>query len=65
MAEPGRIIGDVDGVQFAIAQQDCTVTFELECRDAYAAAVLFEDLADRLKSGQPITFKVERPKAVV
>ncbi len=52
MVEPGRIIGDADGVALAISQEDCTVFLEMECRDNYAAAVLFEDLADRLRAGQ-------------
>lgn len=37
-----------------------TVTIEIICGDAYAAEVLYDDLVDRLRSGEGITLSLDQ-----
>ena len=50
---------------FAIEVMLDTVKLELRCADEYEAQVLFDDLADRLQSGQPLTLQMKHPPRVV
>ena len=39
-----------------------SVTIELDCGDAYEAQVLYDDLIQRLQSGEGITLSLSQPE---
>jgi hypothetical protein len=59
MTKPATEIVSTAG--FAIEVFLDTVKLELRCGDEYEAQVLFDDLAERLQAGQPLTLQMKHP----
>jgi hypothetical protein len=51
------------GKKIAVSVLFDVVTVEIICGDAYEAQVLFDDLIQRLQSGEGITLSVKQPVA--
>lgn len=55
---------DLVGRKVAVSAMFDTVTIEIICGDDYEAAVLYDDVVERLTAGEGITLTVTRPSKV-
>jgi hypothetical protein len=56
---------DLVGKKVVVSVLFDTVSIEVICGDDYLAQVLYDDLVERLQSGQGITLALEQPATTV